>query len=196
MSRNYCTLCHRPEVACICGCIYRQQNNVHVVILQHPSEVRKSKGSVDLLALSLHSCQVIIGEKFDDCAVFQSVLAQYKDHIALLYPSDQALVIDTSKNVSAKSSIKCLILLDGTWKKAYRLYMINKMLHKLPHIALSAEIKGHYLIRKTNKSAALSTLEACCHALAVIDNEPAKYQQIIEGFIQFNQQYLLFVNSK
>lgn len=196
MYRNYCTLCHRPEVACICNCVYRQKNTVHVVILQHPSEVNKSKGSVDLLALSLQSCQVIIGENFDGCEAFHSVLTQYKDHVALLYPSDKAFAIDCSKTLPVQSSIKCLILLDGTWKKAYRLYMMNKILDSLPHIALSAEIKGHYLIRKTNKKAALSTLEACCYALAVIDNEPLKYQKIIEGFIQFNQQYLTFLNNK
>lgn len=196
MKRDYCTLCQRPQIACICHCVDQQTNTTHVVILQHPSEVNRAKGSVDLLKLSLSSCQVIVGENFDQCPEFQAVLQQYTGHLALLYPSEKAITVDTSTTTLRHKKINCLVLLDGTWKKAYRLYMLNRVLNTLPHLALSADIVGHYSIRKTNKSGALSTLEACCHALTVLEDGSAKYQKILQGFIKFNQLHLLFRDKK
>jgi len=169
-----------------------------VVILQHPSEVKQSKGSVAMLALSLQSCEVIVAEDFNNNQQLHNTLEQYKGNVALLYPSDQARVLSESKleeNISADDSPLCVVLLDGTWKKAYRLYMVNRFLHELPHLMLPDNIKSEYRIRKTDKKAALSTLEACCHALALLEKNTNKYQSLLNGFIDFNQFQLSFKPS-
>ncbi len=84
-------------------------------------------------------------------------------------------------------------------------------LHKLIHICLPEKIagSGKYLIRKVNKKNALSSIEACCYALALLENElkfdsnTAKliqvtsnnadnYQKLLIKFSQFNQFQLSF----
>lgn len=193
MSRDYCQRCLKPQISCICQFMTSIANSVEVIILQHPSEVKQSKATVPLLAGSLAKCHVFIGEDFEHNEVLQTMLGQYTGQVALLYPSDVAHVISANKPELPLQSIRCLVLLDGTWKKAYRLYQLNTFLHAIPHFALSDEYLGQYLIRKTKKSGALSTLEACCYALSMFENSNERYQPLLEKFLAFNQFQQRFV---
>ncbi|ASP49797.1 tRNA-uridine aminocarboxypropyltransferase [Cognaticolwellia beringensis] len=204
MSRVLCQKCQRPEKACICAFLANINNHISVVILQHPSEVTQSKGTVSLLQHSLANCEVIVGETFTDSTVLTQQFKKYAEKIVLLYPSEQAIMLDFSapnstKNVNLSelsdnklSDIECIIILDGTWKKAYRMFMLNPCLHDIKHIVLPQGITSLYQIRKTKKDNALSSLEACCHALACLENEPEKYQKLLNNFVKFNQFHQSF----
>lgn len=196
MSRALCQQCQRPLRACICAFIVKIENHIPVIVLQHPSEVTQSKGTVRLLEQSLTQCQVIVGENFDDCQELKYCLQNYKDNVVLLYPSEQAISLTKLTNTIIKENniassqeieIKCIIVLDGTWKKAYRMFMSNPRLADLRHIVLPEGIASLYQIRKTKKDNALSTLEACCHALSLLENEQDKYKTLLKNFISFNQ---------
>lgn len=199
MSRILCQQCQRPEKACICPFVANIDNHIPVIILQHPSEVKQSKGTVSLLQQSLASCEVLVGETFDNCKVLIQHLKHYDNKIVLLYPSEQASVLDFTdqkhaentetgeRSESKLSDIECIIILDGTWKKAYRMFMLNPCLHNINHIVLPQGITSLYQIRKTKKDHALSSLEACCHALARLENKPEKYQNLLNNFVKFNQ---------
>lgn len=192
MPRQMCNQCQRPVSACICDLFVKTNNQIHIVIIQHPSEVAKHKGSVTLLANSLLNCQVITTDNLGGSDDFQRVLATYKQSIGVLYPSEEAKPIETAVSDNGGQAIKCLILIDGTWKKAYRLYMENTQLHLLPHFTFSGELNSLYVARKTEKKGALSTLEACCHALSLLENEQHKYTDLMDSFVAFNQRLLNF----
>ena len=196
MTRQYCNVCNRPQVSCICQFVREINNDIDVIILQHPSEVKQAKGTVSQLALSLQSCHVFVGENFTQTQELTELLQQYNNQVALLYPSDNALPLlkaDEFEN-SLLKELKCLVLLDGTWKKAYRLYQTNPFLHLLPHLMLPDNYTNEYQIRKTNKKGALSTLEACCHALSILEESPERYQVLLENFRAFNQFIISFNN--
>jgi DTW domain-containing protein YfiP len=163
------------------------------VILQHPLEVKQSKGSVTLLHQSLKHSQVIVGENFTDNLEVALLLKQYDQQCAVLYPCDDAVVL--SENNSGISSPKCLFIIDGTWKKAYKMFMNNTWLQQLPHFTLANDIVGQYQIRKTSKKNALSSLEACCYALSVLENQRGEaniYQPLLARFVEFNHFQLSF----
>lgn len=193
MPRPYCNLCQRPQVSCICHLIQPTENDIHVVILQHPSEEKQSKGTVKLLSQSLASCQVFIAEDFTQHHDLLTVMKKYKHNIALLYPSEKAEVVTKQCDSNLDNEIRCIILLDGTWKKAYRIYMMNKILQDIPHRVLPDDVTGQYIIRKTQKQGALSTLEACCYGLSIMESSPKKYKGLLEKFVIFNQMQLAFV---
>lgn len=209
--RILCDACQRAEKACICPFIVRVENTTHVVVLQHPSEVKQVKGTVALLAKSLTSCEVIVGESFDNELDFKKVLSDYQT--VLLYPSEHAKTLGTSFSLfepiaaqSAEQSTKplCLVILDGTWKKAYRMFMLSKKLQEMPQVSLPENIanSGQYHIRKVAKKNALSSLEATCYALALIENDNngkkissdkiGHYQPLLNKFHDFNQFQLSF----
>lgn len=201
MARALCLRCQRPEIACICHLIVALDNKIEVVVLQHPTEVSQAKGTVTLLHQSLNLSQVLVGEDFSQDENFTHLLAKYAGKLALLYPSENAIEVDylsndklisKNANINLMTEIRCIIILDGTWKKAYRMFMVNKALQTLPHIVLPQTLQGNYDIRKTKKSHALSSLEACCHALARLENNPGMYQCLLDNFIKFNQFQLSF----
>ena len=103
-------------------------------------------------------------------------------------------------------------------EKAYRMFMLSSNLQKLEQVCLPDELanSGQYLIRKVAKRNALSSLEACCFALALIEGELTEaelvekkseetesistsqavncglYQNLLDNFAQFNQFQLSF----
>ncbi|WDE01050.1 tRNA-uridine aminocarboxypropyltransferase [Thalassomonas actiniarum] len=194
MSRQYCCQCQRPEKACICHLMTDVDNVPHVVVLQHPSEVGQTKGTLPLLAGSLKSCTVLVGEDFSEHEGLNELLERYRDNIYLLYPSEDALELGSGECPARQTAPgqRCIILLDGTWKKAYRMYMLSNVLHQIPHLCLPGDLTGRYQIRKTAKKNALSTLEACCYALGIMEQKPQKYRDLLEQFVKFNQFQLSF----
>jgi len=186
-----------------------------VVILQHPSEVKQTKGTVALLSKSLTNCQVIIGEDFSDHEQLEKIMANYQ--ALLLYPSEQSNEITVAKyyqqhakqenTTKKKKKPLCLIILDGTWKKAYRMFIMSKNLHQLTPVCLPRIMaeNGQYLIRKVARKNALSSLEATCYALAILEDEYKGdsnrqcfgiYQPLLKKFIAFNQFQLSFRPKK
>ena len=219
MKRECCNVCLRAKVGCICHLFTEINNEIHVVVLQHPTEVSQTKGTVTLLANSLTNCDIIIGENFSGNEAFVDLLSRYENDIVLLYPSENAEVIASPETfisdpavpnsntfdadeVKEKNSVgcktripKCLILIDGTWKKSYKMYMLNEALHHIPHLTLPDHIQGDYRIRKTQKELALSSLEACTYALLLLENDANKYQPLLNSFSQFNDFQLSFKPS-
>jgi len=191
-------------------------------VLQHPSEVKQSKGTIALLQRSLNACQVLIGEDFSENTELNDFLGSHQT--LLLYPGEhsQDLTLTVNKSEGEYTEIgeqkpSLLIVLDGTWKKAYRIFMLSKNLHSLTQVCLPDILanNGKYLIRKVAKKNALSSLEATCYALALLEGELdisysknhldenslcdkkhiidcGLYQPILNKFSQFNQFQLSF----
>lgn len=179
MARMLCSRCERPMVACICQFIVEINNKTAVLVLQHPSEGSQTKGTVALLQHSLNDCRVLVGEDFSNHSQLNELLSQFQT--LLLYPSEQASIL-TINNESSDMQFEqhteqkkplLLIIIDGTWKKAYRMFMLSKNLHPLTQVCLPEVLAntGQYSIRKVAKKNALSSLEATCYALALLEGE-------------------------
>ena len=219
MARSLCSQCERPVSACICPFIVETNNQIPIVVLQHPSEVKQSKGTVALLQRSLTNCQVIIGEDFSLNSSLNALIVEY--NALLLFPGENAselsltgISFEEKTGSTNNNKTPLLVILDGTWKKAYRIFMLSKNLHSLKKVFLPEVLanNGKYLIRKVAKKNALSSLEATCFALAILEgelelnslenlnsltvNEPSvnygRYQQMLNKFSQFNQFQLSF----
>jgi DTW domain-containing protein YfiP len=227
MSRTLCKQCHRPEKACICAFTIEVDNPIKVIVLQHPQEVKQTKGTVSMLAKSLMDCEVIVGDYFSEeigqsekqREAMESLKLILQSHrCLLLYPTEKALVIDSIfvENLAKTSDAKidklvepkplCLIILDGTWKKAYKMFMLSPVLQNLMQVTLPESVasSGKYHIRKVAKKNALSSLEACCFALMLLEsdgktdalndiNKSTQYQQLLSKFDEFNRFQLGFV---
>ncbi|GAV68646.1 DTW domain-containing protein, partial [Cephalotus follicularis] len=101
----------------------------------------------------------------------------------LLFPSDKAVGIDGLKALNFE--VKNLIVLDGTWSKANRMYKENPWLKLLPHLRLDLNKRSLYSeVRQQPKAGCLSTIESIVYALqAVGDNrEPEGLDNLLEVF--------------
>ncbi len=139
-------------------------------ILQHPAETRVAKNTARICKLCVPQTQIWIGQDPADFAALQAELAAETRVVWLLYPSDLAqpfgeLIAAVQPQVGVR-----LLLLDATWKKAYKMWQLNPWLDKLPKANLS-HLESNYRIRKSPKSHYLSTLEALAYSLAALEPE-------------------------
>ncbi|MDD1782422.1 DTW domain-containing protein [Enterovibrio sp. ZSDZ35] len=177
---RYCEQCGKAKKACICGLITRIDSDLRVVVLQHPSEVNQPIGTARILSLSLPNCTLIVGEDFSDNTQLNALLSCGDVDYALLYPADTAHPIsDWQSGVQKRRGV---ILLDGTWRKAFKMYQLSKNLQRLPCVMLDEGAIGNYRIRKSPKEGGLSTVEAGFHALAALSGDAERFTPLLDAF--------------
>lgn len=166
IKRPSCTICYRPLSTCICQWVKPIENEIEVLILQHPLEVTQSKGTARLLHLCLTNSTMQTGEVFDDS------LFSTNKYSVLLYPETtpdpslgliEAPVIEPQHLLNPKQVR--LVVIDGTWRKSRKMLYLNPALQKMPRLAISDLPPSKYLIRKAQQNHQLSTLEATCYGL-------------------------------
>ncbi len=181
MSR-YCSQCGKSLKACICSWIVPLESAVELIILQHRSEEHRPLGTARILKLSLDNCTCLIGEDFSQDQVLNSLLADDNYQHMILYPSEQSICLSEFVEGEGNNKKKTrLILLDGTWKKAYKMWQLSSNLHSLPTVRLPEDLQGNYTIRKAPSENSLSTVEAGFYALGLL--EPGKnFEPLLTAF--------------
>ncbi|MCP4324410.1 MAG: DTW domain-containing protein [Psychromonas sp.] len=175
VKRANCTSCLKANSACICATIKAINNAFCLHILQDPSEEKKPIGTARILKLSLNNVQLTIGELFNE-------LDFDLNNSYLLFPSDDAIPakeLTKSFDINENSQF---ILLDGSWKKAYKLLMSNPFLQKLPKVSINIDAKSNYRLRKSPREDGLSTVEAGYYLLSQLENDSEKFLPLLKSF--------------
>ena len=187
--RVLCPHCQRPLRACLCAWVRPTANRLPLLVLQHPQEAGHAKSSLRLLRLSLGACTVQVGAVFDPAALAGWLGTPGSS--LLLYPdgplaTDAADAPEASAAAGAPSAaLPCperLVLLDGTWRQARALLRQHPQLQQLPRWALPAPAPSRYAIRRAQRPAQRSTLEAACAALGLLEGRPAHYAPLLDAF--------------
>ncbi|KAL0399235.1 UNVERIFIED_CONTAM: hypothetical protein Sradi_2266800 [Sesamum radiatum] len=85
----------------------------------------------------------------------------------LLFPSEQSVDVE-----AVNFEVKNLIVLDGTWAKAKRMYNENPWLRFLPHIRLNIDKLSLYSeVRHQPRAGYLSTIESIVYAMKAIGED-------------------------
>lgn len=163
--RDTCYECRRPKAVCICSTIENVDNQSHVVILQHPSESRHPLGSAKIAQLCLNRITLLKGESFTLDKKLNYILEN--ENCYLLYPYENAQEL-SDKLCTSQDKIT-FIILDGTWKKARKIYHSSENLRSLPLLKFSQADKSDYRIRKQPTELGLSTIETVIKCLSIIE---------------------------
>lgn len=183
MSR-YCEQCGKAKKACICRWIQVLDAKTELWILQHPSEVKRAIGTARILTLSLPNARLWVGEDFSEHPELNMLLAQPERDVYLVYPGESAVPMSQLADAPQPDNRRrTLILLDGTWKKAYKIWQLSKNLQGLPAVSLDNVEQGNYRIRKSPKAQGVSTVEAGYLALTALEGE-GKFTPLLETFEQ------------
>ncbi len=200
MSRPICPTCQRPTKVCLCEFIENIDNQVEVGILQHPSEVDLVKGTAKIAQLSLNHCQTWCGEELQDLPGLVDWLAGDKP-VFLLYPAIEGQPepfefhdVAQIRDLYSVKEIKLLIL-DGTWRKTYRMMMLNSVLRGMDRVSLQPSTPSAYRIRKQKSASSLSTIEALYEALSQLEDDPVRYQPLLNTFESKQQQQAAFTKK-
>lgn len=166
---RFCLQCLKTKKACICEWITPISTEVELIILQHPTEAKRPLGTAKILSLSLANCRIFMGENFTEHTELNQLLTDddYQHQVLFLDGTSQAI----SSSLNHVEKKQRVIILDGTWKKAYKMWQLSTNLHSLPKVHLDTELSGNYRVRKAPKDNALSTAEAGYHVLSQLDAE-------------------------
>ncbi len=195
MSRPRCSQCFRPQSHCLCSHIRHCDNQHPVLIMQHSSEQQHAKGTAQLAYQALAKAELIVGESPADFYSLEQRVRSQPEAFALIYPSpiSQALetqAISLGTFISTDKPLQ-LIFLDGTWRKAKKLWHLNPWLQTITQFHLETPPQSQYLIRKTNIDKGLSTIEAIAYTLQVVENMQPK--PLLNGLEALKQQQLAAV---
>ncbi len=179
--RAFCHQCSRPARVCLCDAVTTIDNPIDVTIYRHSSETNKAVGTAVLCQLSLKNIRIIDGD-----TVMLDDNPQGKRRVLLFPPladgSSELIPPLTPQQIHRDgfSPPVELIVLDGSWKKARKMYYLSPELYRLPKLRLDVSAtEANYTIRKAEKSGQLSTLEAIASALSSIENNRQKYRPLL-----------------
>ncbi|OAY81051.1 uncharacterized protein LOC109707696 [Ananas comosus] len=97
---------------------------------------------------------------------------------ALLFPYERSINLD-----SVDFEVKHLVVLDGTWAKAKRIYHENPWLKLLPHLKLDPGKESLYSeVRHQPKAGCLSTIESIVCALKGLGNDMEGLDELLDVF--------------
>jgi DTW domain-containing protein len=169
--RPVCAGCSRPSVVCICASIRRIATQTRVVILQHPRESDVAINTARLVELQLERAERHIAVKLSEVPALRARLTDTAAPPILLYPGPDALDLADAP----PSGPVTLVVLDGTWWQAKKLFQQNPELATLPRYSLSPSAPSRYRIRREPALHCISTIEAIGEALALL--EPAGFDR-------------------
>ena len=195
--RELCARCRRPPQKhgrsfCICEHLPPEPISLadtRIVVLQHPAEAKKTIASVPLIPLCVQPFSVFRGNHFDATVEPVREALEAGDQVLLLFPGPGAISLDepAADDVSAAAASLAaeatsgwrprdsgkvvLVLIDGTWTQA------RHMMRHSPELAQACthvmfERRADAIIDPLRREPAphcTSTLEACAHALRLVD---------------------------
>ncbi len=184
--RVRCYVCFRPAPLCLCGRVSRVRNRTRITILQHPRERFHAMGTARLARLGLDRVEVIVPRKLGERPLELAPIE--RRGVGLLYP--RAGARDLASLLPAERPVE-LVVLDGTWAHAGRLYKSNPWLADLPHFALSPSAPSNYRIRKQPRAGYVSTIEAIVMALGILEPENDEPRRLLDDFDQMIDEQIV-----
>ena len=186
--RKVCGNCHYPLKTCVCSALTHIEHETNVIILQDKNEVNNAKNTTRLLALSLSNLTIVKSDDIESMCKLETACIQNPAAFALFFPSNNSSPFETHVSSNSETplnelqekapettrSIKHILFIDGTWRKAKRLYLSNEWLQHLPNYHFDEPLQGQYRIRKTSIENGLSTLEAVAYVLSKTDGANVK----------------------
>jgi DTW domain-containing protein len=163
--RSRCVGCSRPSVVCICASIRRVSTQTRVVILQHPRESDVAINTARLVELQLERAELHVAIKLDEVPALRARLSDPEAPPILLYPGPDARELGQALPEGPVT----LVVLDGTWWQAKKLFQQNPELALLPRYSLSPSAPSRYRIRREPALHCISTIEAIGEALSLLE---------------------------
>lgn len=161
--RPICPSCQLHDNICVCAQCTPVANATPITIIQHPSEVGRSKGTVRILERCLAQVHVVVGETPEQLQ--QGGLELPETGVAVLFPGPASAPLEQAD----LSGIHHWLVVDGTWRKAAKILHLNPELGALPRFHLAHPPRSRYVIRKAPAEHYLSTAEAATQLLQVAE---------------------------
>lgn len=153
-SHRLCRQCGVHPNLCVCDQCAAIAGAPPIWLMQDPNEVGHGKGTARIAEACLPTLTRLVGEYPEDFDAL--ALRARAGQLAVLFPTPHSRPLESSD----VTSVSGWIVLDGTWRKARRLFLGNPWLAALPQFHFHSPPPSRYTIRKRPGPQSLATVEA------------------------------------
>lgn len=178
-NKKDCNLCGLKPDWCLCDQIAPAASKTMISVIIHITEMNRRSNSGHFAAKCLAKSKVIPygvpWDKFD-----HSKLTSGNKKPLLLFPGSENIV-----SRSAGDSQKHLVVVDGNWRQAKRMFQKLLRTNEFEWVSLPKETSGGFALRDSSmKAGTVSTMEAIAIALRELEGE-AIYDHLNSYFNRF-----------
>lgn len=190
ISVHRCQRCRLAAPTCICRWRVEASLDIDFIIIMHHDEIFKPTNTGRLIAdVFPQNTYVYEWSRTSPSAELLSLLQDDQRQCLLLFPSDP-LELDSVAKPHARPRLKTtLVILDGTWKQARKMFRASAWLNRLKVLPLADSKPSLYGVRHAPKLGQLSTAEAVADALTQCSEIHAA-QLLQDYFSVFKDHYL------
>ncbi|AZG73413.1 tRNA-uridine aminocarboxypropyltransferase [Shewanella livingstonensis] len=199
-----CNLCLLGEL--FCTCMHRQylSTNVSFMLIMYNDEVLKPTNSGKLIADLIPDTHAFLWTRTETDSTMLALLTDPQYQPFLVFPqqyleSDQAVVDQITaaslSTVQGQSKTPLLVMLDGSWREAIKMYRKSPYLHQMPVLSFAPETLATYALRKGSHDFQLGTAEVAALALTAAQ-EPLNGVALSTWFDLFVESSLLGRNRR
>ncbi len=170
-------------MVCICATVRCVDNRTAVTVLQHPRERFHAIGTARIARLGLKRVRI------ETCAPWENnetLLEVIPPDAALLYPVPGA---ESMTALEPAAMPRHLVVLDGTWFHAKKIYDCSERLRRLRAVTLP-DLRSDYRIRREPRSGYVSTIEAIVAALRIAEPDTEGLGGLLTAFGQMIDRQL------
>lgn len=186
-----CDECRMPRLHCICAYRVRVATRTHIWLLTHRLEHYKPTNTGRLIGDCIEHTRVFEWSRTEPDPALLKALEDPRLAPFLVFPDDQEdyrhRVVGIER-VAASERTPVLILLDGTWRQARRMFRRSEYLIDLPIVSLRTERRTRYRLRKAASAQHLCTAEVAAELLSQ-SGEVLAGEVLDDYFTVFNEQY-------
>lgn len=159
-----CERCRLKRPYCLCPWIPRVETHARFLVVRHALESSRRSNSAHVAALAMPGCEIVEygrrGEEFADPRL-------ERPGTWLLYPGAPPMPTGTTPPA-------LVVVLDGSWRQARRMFLRVAALQRLPRLSLPApSAPPPHRLRRAGPSHAMATLEAIAHAVEHLEGAEA-----------------------
>ena len=165
-----CSKCGLPIITCICGRIKEVKTKAKFIILSSERELYRNTNTANLLKLTNPKSTEIVIWKRDE--VSQKIFNYINSNIYrtyLIFPIINEEMKERKIQYSKSKKIPVFIIVDGTWKEAWKIIRKSDYLKKLPVISLDVKVSSKFSLRRGQEEGNLCTIETAIELLKMND---------------------------
>ncbi len=183
-----CPRCQIASAHCCCAWARPGQSPLRFCLLMHHKEPMKPTNTGRLIAEILPDTAAFCWDRTEPDATLLALLADPQYQPMIVFPgqySEPGRVVERIGVSEGKTPL--LILLDGTWKQARRMFQ-SDYLADFPVLSITPEALSRYKLRSAAHDHQLATAEVAAQVLAIGGDE--RNAQVLDAYFQvFSQRY-------
>lgn len=178
-----CNICGLPVITCICNRIRKVETKSKFIILSSEREIYRNTNTANLLKLvNPESTEIIIWKRRELSKELLKYLNNEVYKVYLVFPIINEEMESRKVMYNRGKHIPVFIIIDGTWKEAWKIIRKSDYLKNLPILPLEIKTTSKFTLRRGQEEGNLCTIEAAIELLKI--NKEISISKIIDKYFE------------